>query len=504
MVLIAGPRCEDAAALGQEVLVVGHVDPGHAALVLVAVLVEEGSVLGVGHFGSVDEEGVERDAALRGRALGVAVAAHQERAGGHEYLLSQGDAAGRGDGRWGSGCRTGARTGGRRGDNDRRLGRDRWRGGWRRGRGRHFATGGNHCRFCCLGCGGLLAQPRIDEQRPGQGQQGHDQPRHRPQPAGAAGGAGRGGSDGRGHLCRQHDGRTGRVAQRRAGRGVQRLVQCGGAGQAAADVGVHGRQDGRLDARADGRVQRARRGQQRPADQHHALRRLLPGQHPVERCSQGVDVAAGVGAGGAILLRRAVAGGDGPRADGRALAGGELLGDAEVDQHGPAVGADDDVIGLDVAVDDRRRARVEILQCVAHLANPRQHLGLAQRPTALEQQVGQALALDEVHHQVLPLAGQDEVVADAGQIGVAQISQQMGLALELALGVRAGVGVDLQGHGHLEVDVPGAIDRAETALADQADDSIATLQLVTDVHTSPFGPNAIAGHSAGAPASRAA
>ena len=72
---------------------------------------------------------------------------------------------------------------------------------------------------------------------------------------------------------------------------------------------------------------------------------------------------------------------------------------------------------------DVRAAGVEVGQRVAHLANPRHCLGLAERPAALGQQNGQALALDIVHHQVLPLVGYDEVIDDARQVRVAQPSQ---------------------------------------------------------------------------------
>ncbi len=76
---------------------------------------------------------------------------------------------------------------------------------------------------------------------------------------------------------------------------------------------------------------------------------------------------------------------------------------------------------------------MQILQRVAHLAHPGQRLGLVQRPAALGQQMAQVLALDEVHDQILSLAGQDEVVNDDRQVRMAQPRQQLRLALELAL-----------------------------------------------------------------------
>src|SRR5690606_39953427 len=73
-----------------------------------------------------------------------------------------------------------------------------------------------------------------------------------------------------------------------------------------------------------------------------------------QHAGQGVDVGAGVGVPGEPL-----GGHVGPGADGQAGGGDRGLtegaGDAEIDEIGPAVWADQDVGGLDVAVHQARR-----------------------------------------------------------------------------------------------------------------------------------------------------
>jgi len=104
----------------------------------------------------------------------------------------------------------------------------------------------------------------------------------------------------------------------------------------------------------------------------------------VEGGSQSVEVGAGVGGAVAILLRRAVARGEGSRPDGRAAALLEQFADAEVDQNGATVVGDANVGRLDVAVDDGRRLVVQIGQRVTHLPCPAHCLFLRQDALPVE------------------------------------------------------------------------------------------------------------------------
>ena len=73
---------------------------------------------------------------------------------------------------------------------------------------------------------------------------------------------------------------------------------------------------------------------------------------------------------------------------------------------------------------------------------PGQHARLGQRPLPLHHRL-QVLAFDEIHDQELALAGDEEVVGDARQVGVLEAREHTGLALELLFPLRRGREVDL-------------------------------------------------------------
>jgi hypothetical protein len=140
---------------------------------------------------------------------------------------------------------------------------------------------------------------------------------------------------------------------------------------------------------------------------------------------------------------------------------------------------DDDVLGLDVPVD--HAASVAVGQRVQQLAGPVQHLGLRQGPVGGDQ-VGQAVPLHELHHQVGVAAFLKEV-ADAHQVGMAQLGQDGGLLMELAaegiqhLGGQPGLGGHLfDGYGDVEAIVPGPVDGAHSTLPQQGHDPITVLE----------------------------
>jgi len=65
------------------------------------------------------------------------------------------------------------------------------------------------------------------------------------------------------------------------------------------------------------------------------------------------------------------------------------------------------------------------------------------------------------------------MVDDPRQVGVAQPGQQLGLTLELSLGVATVAGVFFQRYRLLQSHIPGTIDGAEATLADESGDPIA-------------------------------
>lgn len=64
---------------------------------------------------------------------------------------------------------------------------------------------------------------------------------------------------------------------------------------------------------------------------------------------------------------------------------------------------------------------------------------------------------------------------------MAQGGQQLGLMLKLALGLRAGIEVLLNGHRYLQRQIPGAVHGPKPALTNELDDSVAIGQDVADV-----------------------
>ena len=132
----------------------------------------------------------------------------------------------------------------------------------------------------------------------------------------------------------------------------------------------------------------------------------------------------------------------------------EALGDPEVGQQHPAVGGDEDVARLDVAVDEAGvvggvegggDARADVDRQLG--AQPRLHV----------EQLAQALAVDELHHDGLAAAVLEDVV-HGDDVGVGQAGDGDGLATE-ALG-DDGIGGQarlepLQGDLAVERDVGG-------------------------------------------------
>ena len=152
------------------------------------------------------------------------------------------------------------------------------------------------------------------------------------------------------------------------------------------------------------------------------------GEALVEHEAERVQVGAAVEPLAADLLGRQVLG----RAHHHVVAGQvvagrvEALGDAEVGEQHPAVGRDQDVAGLDVAVDQAGAVRgVER----AGDAGADVHRELGAEPLLLVEQLAQALAVDELHHDGLAAVVVDRVV-DGDDVRVVQLGDGDRLATE--------------------------------------------------------------------------
>ena len=139
-------------------------------------------------------------------------------------------------------------------------------------------------------------------------------------------------------------------------------------------------------------------------------------------------------------------------------------GQAQVeDLHLPG-GRDHQVRRLDVAVD--QPVLVGVLQPEGRLPDQLAGVGDRQRPAVLHQLI-EVQAVDEFHHQELravDLAG----VECADDVRMVNRADDLHLALEAGDGLRVieqPLRQDFQGHGLVELDVPGPIDRAHAAFA---------------------------------------
>ena len=219
-----------------------------------------------------------------------------------------------------------------------------------------------------------------------------------------------------------------------------------------------------------------------------ARERGAAGEHLVEHAAERPQVGAAVDAPPASLLGAHVAGraqhsaGDrhAPAQRGRLgrvrLARGLEHGrEPEVEHAHAAVGRDLDVRGLQVAVHDalvvRRRERAR------DLARHAQRLGLRQRPA--RDPLGERLALDELHHQVVdrravPARGLSDLVNDRDP-RVAERGEQPRLALEArqpVAGVRDLLGQDLDRHLAPQAGVERPVHLAHAPAPERAPDLV--------------------------------
>ncbi len=196
--------------------------------------------------------------------------------------------------------------------------------------------------------------------------------------------------------------------------------------------------------------------------------RHAAGEHLVGEHAQGVDVAAPVQLTLAHrLLGRHVGGrADGGAGRGEPRAGLHRAGDAEVGHHrAPGVAVEQDVVGLDVAVD--HAALVRVVERVGDLAHQPPHLVHRQAPFP-GQQPRQAPARDQRHHQPGHAVALAHVV-DGHDVRVRQPRRSVGLAREPGphRGVVRQVGRQhLEGDQPLEPPVPGAVHDRHAAAAD--------------------------------------
>jgi hypothetical protein len=151
---------------------------------------------------------------------------------------------------------------------------------------------------------------------------------------------------------------------------------------------------------------------------------------------------------------------------------------SEVGQLGRAIAADQDVGGLDVAMDDAHA--VGMLKAPGDLQDEACGLRPLQ-PLGLVEHAGQGLALDILHHQVVH-AALEAAIVDAHHVGMLHLGAELGFALEALH--HPGIACRLA-REHLDRDPPadrqllGFIDHPDRP-GSEAPDQAAAAQLLAD------------------------
>ena len=251
--------------------------------------------------------------------------------------------------------------------------------------------------------------------------------------------------------------------------------------QAVLDDEVERLRDARVGLRGQGRLVAQDRADE--LGRARAGERAAAGEHLVEHRPQREDVRPVVGhlalglLGGQVADRAdhrpGVRGpGGGRRAAEVARAGEQrvLPGEAEVEDLDAPVVQEEEVLGLDVAVDDALVVRGG--QALRHARRVLGGLAHADRPLA--QPRAHRLALEQLRHHEEPIALLAGVV-DRDDVGVRERRHRLRLGLEA--GERVGVigevlGQDLDRHVALEAGVAGAVDLPHPAGAERRDDLV--------------------------------
>ena len=223
------------------------------------------------------------------------------------------------------------------------------------------------------------------------------------------------------------------------------------------------------------------------------------GEHLVEDDAEAVDVGAVVHVGGAVALLgghvagRAQGGGGGGERGGAGmgdgvwrlgrgvLAGGvaDEFGDAEVHEFHAAFGVEEDVLGLDVAVEDA--LVVGVLEGFANLRDDGEGLGGGEAAGA--EGLAEVRAVHVFHEQVVKRGmgdgvwglgcGHEAEVVDGDDVGVAEAGEEAAFALEA--GGEGGGGAEVgweefEGDETIELRLAGLEDVAHAAGADEFED----------------------------------
>ena len=214
------------------------------------------------------------------------------------------------------------------------------------------------------------------------------------------------------------------------------------------------------------------------------LKGQAAGEHLIQHHAGGIDVAAGVGAVPAGLLRRDVV--DGAQSLlGQGLGGVLQAGDAEVGYLHAAVPQHHHVLGLDIPVDDA--PAVGVAEAPHDLCNEVQRLPPVQLPPLLHVLL-QRDAVDQLHDDILDIAALGHVV-HRYDVGVRQLGDCLGFCVEPAAEVLVLGQValeNLDGHQAVQPVALGLVHNRHAPGADTLQNLIAVVQHFSNIRVLVF------------------
>ena len=125
--------------------------------------------------------------------------------------------------------------------------------------------------------------------------------------------------------------------------------------------------------------------------------------------------------------------------------------------------------------------RMQVLQGITGCDTDSSHFIFRQRTHAVCA-FAQIFAFDIIHHQVLALVLNDEMVSNTRQVGVAQIRQDDGFAPELACVFLVVKQVFFDGYGYTQAFIGSAIDCAHAPFAQGFNNTIAVIKKFARFH----------------------
>ena len=133
------------------------------------------------------------------------------------------------------------------------------------------------------------------------------------------------------------------------------------------------------------------------------------------------------------------------------------------------------VLRLDVAMDDLRILRVEVIERVEQLIRPGQDLIRRKRSALARHLLREIIARDELHDEKLTVA-LGKMVADSRKRGMMQPRQESCLTFKLLAQTFIGKQRLFQRHCRIESLIDGLVNCAHSALPELTDDAIPALQ----------------------------